>query len=221
MPTPRHPRAHLLAPFPFPPSRAPAPMTSSPAFPLRIPSLLLPALSALLLLAAPALAQAQDGDPPPRGPSLVLGLSSGPEIGFWLPAGERLRVGIESNLGWQRVSPTGDSEDDDVRSLTSLTLRVPLRHALESGHPDILPYLLAGPSLSLVRSDTHPESTGFGAFAGLGVEWFPVERVSVGGYAALEAVRVRRDATGPFPAGTETLVQVRTWSSVLRMQFYL
>jgi len=67
-----------------------------------------------------------------------------------------------------------------------------------------------------------PLSRELGGFVGVGLQWLPVQRVSLGGHLGVESVLTRRDRLGSSPPPDEDVsgYDVGTYSSGIRAHFF-
>jgi hypothetical protein len=134
-----------------------------------------------------------------------------------------MRLGDRTDLGLEGGLRTAD---DDDSSSWLVSLRPALKRYLGDSEAPVALYWVGGLLLtwtetelaSLSVATTHRE---LGAFMGLGLDWFPAERVSVGGHIAIEgaATRRRTPALG-VPDSEVSGYEVGTLSSGIRLQLY-
>jgi hypothetical protein len=138
-------------------------------------------LSAVLL--APRAAAGQDA--PERSTSLSLRPFGQPTIGLWHMVSPRLEIGIEAG----GTIGSEEDEQENEQNQVSLTL-APGVKLYGAGGGDLRPYGFAGAFFNSHQRDVGEfgefASGGFGATAGIGLEWSPVARVRVGGHAGVQ-----------------------------------
>jgi hypothetical protein len=139
--------------------------------------------------------------------SLLLSLYSGPQIGYWVRQSDRTDFGLE-------VGGFGDFGDDSKQF--GLTATPGLKHYHSSVGP-LTPYTYVGVPISYMRSSVGESavvsSFGAGGIFGLGLDWFPSSRVSIGGHAQLSAVFTDYD-------GPNHVISIRTATSGVRVHLY-
>lgn len=104
------------------------------------------------------------------------------------------------------------------------------RYLGATGDRALVSYLIAGPTGSysrrIVDSDAAPVTTRrIGGLVGMGLEWFPVSRVSVGGHVGMQVAHrwTRRTVRAFLPVSreetvTSLLLATTTSGIVLRLQ---
>jgi hypothetical protein len=148
-------------------------------------------------------------------------------FGGWKMVGERTNLGLIVGIHARDESTSG-SEYDDRSSALSLGLHA--RRYAGTIH-DVTPFLAAGIDAQAVRSRNQQSSTslerrGYGASAeaGVGVEWFPVRRVSLAGHTGAQIRLYTSDNevysdTGPRQI-RQRLIDFATFTSRLSLQIY-
>jgi hypothetical protein len=141
---------------------------------------------------------------------------SNTSIGFGLRAGDRTDVMLEL---------AGRVFEDGGTRTRLVSLRPALKRYLGSTEGSVAPYLFLG-----LRADWSwrnfsdspvQSSRALGGRAGVGVDWFPTQRVSIGGHVGAEAVALRSDGTllgGPDAVSTGH--DVGTFSSGIRVRLF-
>jgi hypothetical protein len=181
------------------------------------------ALAAGLAAAPRAQAQQGAGDNAlrPGATSITLGVAADPSVGIWTMPSGRTAVGIVGSVQGIRSS-FGDTESDQ-------TLLVIAPQVKRYGSTDgaILPYLHGSVFASLTEFEGRSPGatsggrfTAVGATAGVGLDWFPVRRVGLGGHAGLGLTRSEAD---PLQAGEDetTTWRLQTFTAAIQVQLYL
>jgi len=149
--------------------------------------------------------------------SISIGVGSSSSLGYWLRIAERTDLGLEVGV---RIA------DDDDTYLRSLSFRPGIKRYLSSSESDFAPYVSFGAIAVWSRLDSGGaidlDARDLGGFVGVGLDWFPVDRVSLGGHIGLEGRLTRRDQLGSSPLPDENVsgYDVATYSSGLRCQFF-
>jgi hypothetical protein len=164
----------------------------------------------LLAPAAPLAGQTMPSHPASeRGQhSLLVSTNGSSQIGYWVRKSDRTDIGLE-------VGGFGDFGRGQ-RQL-GVTATPALKHYLSATGP-FTPYTYVGIPLSYQRasSDLSGAAThqyGVGGVFGLGLDWFPWSRLSLGAHAALSGVYIK-------PNGDGGIFSVRTYTSGIRAQLY-
>lgn len=148
---------------------------------------------------------------------IVLDLGQSTAVGVGLRAGERTDLELEVS---------GRLLDDDVTSQRIVLLRPILKRYLGTTARSVAPYMVFGLRAEWVESDSdfapNASSLRLGGLAGVGVDWFPAQRVSVGGHIGFEALAVRRDVPAIPPGGSEERsgYEIGTFASGLRFRLF-
>lgn len=161
------------------------------------PSLLLPLAALLVLITGAAPTAAQDWRPGPDDHSLAFALPDGGGSAFalwWY--GERGGWGMELDAHINASLDTGGRSPDRFVARTTFSAGPAFKRYREAAGP-VSPFLYSGFGVrgGYDRSDVDdpdvPTTTawrvGLYGRLGLGVDWFPLERVSIGGYTGMEA----------------------------------
>ncbi len=171
------------------------------------------ALGAICFSLVPLAATAQDAPSPldRRDHSILLGIGETTNVGYWIRVGERTDVGIEGGFSFI------EEDGSDVSTLSAI---LSLKRYWSPAESPVAPYTILGirASWSDLLSTGNEE---YGAFGGIGLDWFPVQRVSIGGHLGLRASLTQR--TSPVFGGGEEEHDgwvVRTVSSGIRLQLY-
>jgi hypothetical protein len=135
--------------------------------------------------------------------SLALSLNGTSQIGYWTRQSDRTDLGFE-------VGANGLFSDSN--SHVSLTVTPAIKRYHSSAGP-LAPYTYIGIPLYYTRStadnvdfpDTKFNSYGLGGIVGIGLDWFPLQHVSIGGHAGLRANFFdQTDGDAAFSIGTFT-----------------
>lgn len=144
------------------------------------------------------------------------------EVGASLLLGLSLRVGARTDF---ILEGGGRLSDEDGAGYRAIVMRPALRRYLGSTQGTLAPYVQVGMKAEWTRSDFGSSSVNtqrIGGTAGLGLEWFPTQRVSVGGNVGVELLAVRRESTlsltGPEPVSTGH--EIGTASSGIRIRLF-
>lgn len=200
------------------------------------------AAAALLSLAVPA--HAQDTDTVPRTslregawslsfavPGYTSGGGSG-ELGAWKMVGPRTNLGVTLAASTQRSESSGAGlETTDRRTDLNLNLDVK-RYVMQPA--EVTPFLLVGAGIGHSSQDREitpggPDHSASGlngrVRAGVGLEWFPVRRVSISGHTGLTVNGGGFDSEGEAPDGTPVPGEadslfVGTFTSALSLQIW-
>lgn len=166
-----------------------------------------------------SLAQAQDA--PTVGARakrfIVLDVGQSTAVGVGLRASARTDVELEVS---------GRFIDDEVTSQRIVLLRPTLKRYLGPTTRSVGTYLVFGLRAEWVESDSdfapNASSLRFGGLAGVGVDWFPAQRVSVGGHIGVEALAVRRDVPAIPPGGGDERngYEIGTFASGVRFRLF-
>jgi hypothetical protein len=200
------------------------------------------AAAALLSLAVPA--HGQDTDTVPRtslregawslsfaAPGYNTGGGSG-ELGAWKMVGPRTNLGFTLIASTQRSESSGGAlESTDRRTDVTLNLNVK-RYVTEPA--EVTPFALVGAGIGYSTQDREitpggpdQNASGYngGVRAALGLEWFPVRRVSIAGYTGLAVVASGLESESDAPDGTPVPGEsdglfVGTFTSALSLQIW-
>jgi len=173
--------------------------------------------AASALVASLAQAQAEPSVGARAKHFIVFGVGQSTAVGVGLRAGTRTDVELEVS---------GRFIDDDVTSQRIVLLRPTLKRYLGPTARSVAPYLVFGLRAEWVESDSdfapNASSQRFGGLAGVGVDWFPGQRVSVGGHIGVEALSVRRDAPAIPPGSGEVRngYELGTFASGVRFRLF-
>lgn len=179
------------------------------------------ALAAGLAAASPAAAQEGAGDNPlrPGASSINVGVSPDVSVGFWRMVSGRTALGLSGSVQGIR-NTQGDSELS--RTMVVVSPRVKRYRSTEGA---ILPYLhgalLAGVT-DFGGGSSEDRSTLLGATAALGLDWFPVRRVGLGGHAGLGLTRTWSEIDNPVVGDLErSSWTLQTFTAAIQVQLYL
>lgn len=181
------------------------------------------ALAAGLAAAPGAGAQQGAGDNAlrPGATSISMGIAADPSVGFWTMPSGRTALGIVGSVQGIRSS-LGDVESDQTLLVLS-----PQVKRYRSTQGAILPYLHGSVFASLTEFEGRSPGgtsggrfTAVGATAGVGLDWFPVRRVGLGGHAGLGLTRSEADPVQAEVAGMTTWL-LQTFTAAIQVQLYL
>ncbi|TVR66515.1 MAG: hypothetical protein EA422_01955 [Gemmatimonadales bacterium] len=134
------------------------------------------------------------------------------EAGIWFFVTDRTNLGLLGSLNWF----SEDRRNDDDRSGLSLTLGPRAKWYLASVG-STAPFWYGGLDFGHVRDsrEGRDDRTGrvLGLEAGFGVDWFPLDRVSLGGWTG---VRLQDER---FPSD-DTRTRLDTFTTGLRVHLY-
>jgi hypothetical protein len=184
------------------------------------------ALLTTLLAAAALPVAAQDTAPDQDGPDKRNSISFSPggtnSIGLWRDLSPRIRVGLEVGGG------AGHGESDQ-NSSDAYNVVVGPSVKLFSGEGAVRPYTTVGVYLQRYweefgneDAETHTSSqTNLGAEAGLGLEWRPAARVTLGAHAGIQAYHAHYEAEDSNENSSEQEGwNVGTFSSAITLNLF-
>ncbi|HEX2081678.1 MAG TPA: hypothetical protein VHG08_28500 [Longimicrobium sp.] len=204
-------------------------------------TLSLSAAAAALLLSAPAHAQDAAADTIPRTSlqkgtwslsflAPVYGGGGTGEFGVWEMVGSRTNVGLGLGVSVGGIDVEGDR--DQTEALTAVSVGLNVRRYLVAPR-EVTPYLQGTASIggSYQRRE---DSSGYefedrgvdgGLSAAVGVEWFPVRRMSVAGHTGFGIHTRRFEQHQEAPDGTEfdqdgSSLHVRSFTTALTLHIY-
>jgi len=146
--------------------------------------------------------------------SLSFGIdgSGSSEAGIWLFVSDRTNLGLLGSLDW--VSEDRDPQDD--RSEVRLGVGPRVKWYL-SDPGRVAPFWFGGMEFNHRRVSEEGESDrtsrGLGLDGGFGVDWFPVEQISIGGWTGLRLTSNRL-------TNDNTRTRLRTLTTGLRVHLY-
>lgn len=157
---------------------------------------------AALLAAAALPAAAQDTIPAAEAPARVnsfsLNFGYGNAIGLWRDLSPRVRAGVELG-GYVARAETDETEHNNH----GLIFRPSVM--LFSGEGALRPYTTVGVFVQRYSQEVEQDEGGFrndqtdvGAQAGVGLEWRPASRVTVGGHVGISGYRTSVESGDPF-----------------------
>jgi hypothetical protein len=181
--------------------------------------------AAALLLATGAAAQDTNGLERSRT-SIVVGATGDITVGVWQRLSPRTSLGLEvgaySRNGEYRFPTTGQEQETEERLVTvGPALKVytgPGGAFLPYGYASAFAQFGSMRHQPLDGEAQESDVSGFGGQVGVGVDWFPVQRVSIGGHVGVEGFSSSRDAVA-FN-GEEEFTGIGTFSSGIRVQLY-
>lgn len=175
----------------------------------------LPSLVFLLILGfTPGLAAQTPGGLDSGARSLSFGIDGGgtAEAGIWLFVTDRTNLGLLGSLNWF----SEDRRNEDHRSGLGLTLGPRAKWYLASSG-STAPFWYGGIDFGHVRDSRQgrDDRTGrvLGLEAGFGVDWFPLDRFSLGGWTGLRLQDER------LPSD-DTRTRLDTFTTGLRVHLY-
>lgn len=202
------------------------------------------AAAALLSLSVPAHGQDAATDTVPRTslregawslsfavPGYNTGGGSG-ELGAWKMVGPRTNLGVTLTASTQRSeSSGGEFEATDRRTDLNLNLNVK-RYVMQPA--EVTPFLLVGAGIGHSSQDREVTPAGpdqsasgltGGVRAGVGLEWFPVRRVSISGHTGLTVTGSGLESEGEASDGTPVAGEADTFffgtfTSALSLQIW-
>jgi hypothetical protein len=171
---------------------------------------------ALWLLLSPPLLEAQSPAPVSQGTrSLSFGIdgSGSSEAGIWYFISDRSNLGLLGTLDWVSEDRGGARSD---RSQFTLGIGPRIKWYV-TGSPRIAPFWYGGLGFTHSRRSEEGEadrtSRGVGIDGGFGVDWFPVDQMSVGGWTGLRFSNDRAE-------NDDTTSRFRTVTTGLRVHLY-
>lgn len=175
------------------------------------------------LVAAPAAAQEETGGNAlrPGATSVNVGVSPDATVGFWRMLSGRTALGVSGSVQGIR-SEYGGSELS--RTLLVVSPQVKQYRATDGA---ILPYLHGAVFASVTDlggssgAAGDDQSTVLGATAALGLDWFPVRRVSLGGHAGLGLLRSSSEFERPQGDFRSTSWSLQTFTAAIQVQLFL
>ena len=182
----------------------------------------------IVLIATPALAAAQQ--PSAINSTLTAGThfvqlpfptdAGSGTVGFWKMRSDRSALGIVGTVHITHVSQDSVASGDPRFSNTDIELGPAFRRYYRV-HPNVAGYGTLGVSAVYHHfheiNDTHGTFWGGNASVGIGAEWFPFERVSLGGTSSIRAGFL--DSSGATTVGSQFYVTTATSSVGLTIYF--
>ena len=180
-----------------------------------------------LLLATGAAAQETGGEEvnglERPGTSIEVGAGAGALVGVWQRLSPRVSLGVQVSAYTSRSEIESDVFDRDARQ-TSVSVGPALKVYGGPGGA-FLPYGFASAFLEFGGSreeiagagENEEELDGLGAELGVGIDWFPVRRLSIGGHVGVEANRQSRSTDDD---DVDRFTVFNTVSSGIRVQLY-
>lgn len=152
-----------------------------------------------IVLLTSGVAAADQGPLADRGDwalGVALPSSSGSNFSLWKIRSPTTAVGLEVGVSWSYADSTDNADDPDPTTLQTHSLRLHLRPTIKHYRPlhdRVAPFMYsqfeAGFSGSKRDPDPYTQQGGsygnIGLALGLGVEWFPFQRISLGGQTSL------------------------------------
>ena len=184
------------------------------------------AVAAAAVVATGAAAQETSaGERGSRSISVDVGEQS--SVGLWFRMSDRADLGLQ--LGATRVNL---SDDDDTVEQTGTQFEVgPAVKLYTAPQGAFQPYTFLGAFFRYAESETSFEGFGdatsiereFGGRVGVGLDWFPASRISVGAHVGVEGALLNGDI-GDEDTGETVGVEgsaFRTFTSGIRVHLYL
>lgn len=148
---------------------------------------------------------------------IAVDVGSNTLIGVGLRAGTRTDVMLEAGV---RFFENGSAESRVV------SVRPALKRYFGSTERSVAPYLLLGLRAEWNRLDfggpSQTNNRELGGIAAVGVDWFPTQRVSVGGHIGMEALALRSERPDLL-LGTNVVTEgheIGTFSSGIRLRLF-
>jgi hypothetical protein len=170
----------------------------------------------LVLLLSPPVLEAQSPAPVSQGTrSLSFGIdgSGSGEAGIWYFISDRSNLGLLGTLDWVSEDRGGNRSD---RSQFTLGLGPRIKWYVVGG-PRIAPFWYGGLGFTHTRRSEEGESDrssrGAGIDGGFGVDWFPVDQMSIGGWTGLRFSSDRAE-------NDDSTSRLRTVTTGLRVHLY-
>jgi len=181
--------------------------------------------TAALLLASGAAAQDSDGLERPRT-SIAVGATGDYGVGVWQRLSPRASLGLElaaySRSGEYGFPNTGQEQESRERLITvGPALKVysgPGGAFLPYGYASVFAQFGSARYRPLEGEAQESDLSGFGGQLGVGVDWFPVQRVSIGGHVGVEGSSITREGVS-FTA-EEDVTGFSTFNSGIRVHLY-
>ncbi len=169
---------------------------------------LLPFLAAELEAQAPA--PLSEGT---RSLSFGIDGSGSSEAGIWMFLSDRANVGLLGTLDWTSEDRGGPRSD---RSQFTLGLGPRIKWYMPQT-PRVAPFWFGGLGFTHTRRSEEDEedrtSRGLNLDGGFGVDWFPVDQISLGGWTGLRLSNGRAE-------NDDTTTRLRTLTTGLRVHIY-
>lgn len=186
-------------------------------------------LAATLLLVAPPVRAQDTGAAPTHPTAFSFGLGAQPSIGLWRRVSHGVELGVEV-MGQHQAGET--ILDQEFRTNT---IRVqPAIKLYSRGIGPVLPYVYGAVGVTFASTrnelidtggDTHvieSHDHGLGGGLGVGLQWFPIERVSIGGHAGVQGDWFRsRSEFDDTSDDTRRSSNFGTFSSGVVVQLYI
>ena len=156
-------------------------------------------------------------DPGQRAIEIALPDGGGTDVGLWWVKSPRTQVGLTGTVSYNSSEAgTGESQNS-----WTVLIGPGIRRAVAVSLP-IVPFWRADAQFGVGGgSGTTPDLILLSASAGFGADWFPFERISIGGHMGLRTSYVRQ--TSDIPAGgssTQSSVNVGTFRSGLTLRLF-
>lgn len=180
------------------------------------------AFASLVGITPAALAGQEGGEVEDRGSQgILVGVGDRATVGLWFRLGDRTDVGLEGFF-----SIADDDTDNAGGSTRVFGVRPAVKGYVGDSDASVAPYWIAG--LSFEHSKVELGGAGdrtrrsIGGLVGVGLDWFPAERVSVGGHVGLEGAATRTTVPPVLPGSDDETsgYELGTLSSGIRLQIW-
>jgi hypothetical protein len=176
---------------------------------------------AFLTLVVTAAAHAQQSSPAALEPGrraieIALPEGGGTQVGLWWVRSPQTQLGINGAFQYGQSEIAGGRSISRWQFLVGPALK---RHVAVSG--PIVPHWRAAAMIGASGGDQQSEARHINLAVGFGVDWFPWDRVSIGGHMGVQAGHARNTAT--LPTGQEhtfSSTAIGTFRSGLTLQLY-
>lgn len=154
-------------------------------------------------------------EPGQRAIEIALPDGGGTDVGLWWVKSPRTQVGLTGTVSYNSSEAgTGESQNS-----WTVLIGPGIRRAVAVSLP-IVPFWRADAQVGVGGGST-PDLLLLSASAGFGADWFPFERVSIGGHMGLRTNYVRQTSdTGGGASITQSTVQLNTFRSGLTLRLF-
>ena len=169
------------------------------------------------------------------GLGVALPSGSGSSFSVWKICSPTTALGLEVGVSWSYADSTADADDLASEPVSTHSLRLQLSPTIKKYRPlhkQIASFTYGrieagfwGRKRDYSLNSQHGSSGGnIGAALGLGVEWFPFQRISLGGQTglSLEYHHYQYDTRGTFSSRSSTSwsLHLRTFQSEVKALMY-
>lgn len=191
------------------------------------PRTFVPAAAALLLFASAAHAQDAADSAGTHRTALSLGIGSTTTIGLWRRVAPNVEVGLEVAGSHSESRSANEAHDRSTIVAVQPAVKLysgpvgPVRPYAygEAGVAFVVDHAEIQPGTSLVPVERRDR--GLNAAVGLGLEWSPVDRITLGGHAGVGAAWLRdTNQVGDDPETVSHTTSFGTFTSGVRVQLY-